>query len=152
VFFFIYTTPAFALDELYTEYGRADATIIASPAWAKMYRVGAMWNWNRSWLNDGDWHVTGFRDLSLAHLPLHRPPLQHRLPVRPHHRFRLPRGRPPFAAAFALRTLTDLAYAGTPDMPCTPGWGDRSYLPAPCRGNQRQFGGGIAPNFCTCVA
>jgi lipid A 3-O-deacylase len=66
LFAFLFAAPAFALDGVYAEYGRADVSVVSSPAQAKLYRVGAMWNWDRTWLNDGDWHVTGFWDLSLA--------------------------------------------------------------------------------------
>lgn len=57
---------AHALDGVYAEYGRGDASIISSPAQAKIGRIGAIWNWNRSWLNDGAWHVTGYWDVSIA--------------------------------------------------------------------------------------
>lgn len=58
--------PAHAVDGFYAEYGRANASVVSYPAEAKLDRIGAMWNWNRSWLNDGDWHLTGYWDLSLA--------------------------------------------------------------------------------------
>ena len=44
---------AHAVDGVYLEYGRADASLISAPAMAKMYCLGATWNWERSWLNDG---------------------------------------------------------------------------------------------------
>ncbi|HKB58688.1 MAG TPA: acyloxyacyl hydrolase [Gallionellaceae bacterium] len=63
---FLTATHAYALDGFYGEYGRTDAAIISSAAKARLYRIGAMWNWNRSWFNNGAWHVTGFWDASIA--------------------------------------------------------------------------------------
>lgn len=63
---FLFAAPAHAVDGLYAEYGRADVSVISYPAQARLKRIGAMWHWQRSWLDDGDWHLTGFWDLSLA--------------------------------------------------------------------------------------
>jgi lipid A 3-O-deacylase len=57
-------TSAYAVDGVYMEYGRG--ALISPLSIAKMYRMGATWNWDKSWLNDGDWHVTGFWDVALA--------------------------------------------------------------------------------------
>ena len=59
-------TPAYAVDGAYVEYGRGDASVISSPAQAKIARIGAIWKWHKSWFNNGNWHVTGFWDVSLA--------------------------------------------------------------------------------------
>jgi lipid A 3-O-deacylase len=66
LFLSLTATSAYAVDGVYAEYGRGDASVVSVPAQAKIYRIGAMWDWNRSWLNDGAWHVTGFWDVSLA--------------------------------------------------------------------------------------
>lgn len=57
---------AHAVDGVYAEYGRGNVSLVSAPALANIYRVGAIWNWERSWLNDGNWHVTGYWDVSLA--------------------------------------------------------------------------------------
>ncbi|MDE2311408.1 MAG: acyloxyacyl hydrolase [Betaproteobacteria bacterium] len=49
---------AYAVDGVSIEYGKGNS--------ADMVRVGALWNWDKSWLNDGDWHITGFWDASLG--------------------------------------------------------------------------------------
>jgi hypothetical protein len=51
-------TPAFAVDGIYIEYGRGNMV--------EMSRVGAIWKWNRSWLHDGEYQVTGFWESSLG--------------------------------------------------------------------------------------
>ncbi len=58
VFFFLMATRACAVDGVFIEYGQANRV--------EMARVGALWNWDKSWLNDGDWHVTGFWEASLG--------------------------------------------------------------------------------------
>ncbi len=66
LFLSLTATSAHSVDGVYMEYGWGDKSLISTPAMAKMYRLGATWNWGRSWLNDGDWHITGFWDVSLA--------------------------------------------------------------------------------------
>jgi hypothetical protein len=66
LFLSLMTPSAYPVDGVYVEYGRGNTSLISTPAMAKIYRIGATWNWNRSWLNDGNWHVTGFWDVSLA--------------------------------------------------------------------------------------
>jgi hypothetical protein len=41
-----------AVDGMSLEYGNGDATDMA--------RVGLLWNWDKQWFAEGDWHVTGF--------------------------------------------------------------------------------------------
>jgi len=48
----------FAVDGVSIEYGNGDATDMA--------RVGAIWNWDKQWLTDGNWLVTGFWNASLG--------------------------------------------------------------------------------------
>lgn len=64
--FSMIATRVYAVDGFYVEHGRTDVSVISSPAHARLYRVGAMWNWDRTWLNDGNWHVSGFWDVSIA--------------------------------------------------------------------------------------
>lgn len=47
-----------AVDGVSVEYGNGDA--------ANMARVGALWNWDKQWLTEGDWLVTGFWEASLG--------------------------------------------------------------------------------------
>ena len=57
--FSLITARAYAVDGVSVEYGAgSDGT--------DMGRVGLLWDWNKSWFNDGDWHVTGFWDASLG--------------------------------------------------------------------------------------
>ena len=49
---------AFAVDGMSVEYGNGDA--------ADMARVGAFWDWNKQWLTDGDWLLTGSWEASLG--------------------------------------------------------------------------------------
>jgi lipid A 3-O-deacylase len=48
----------YALDGVSLELGNGQQTDIL--------RVGALWNMNQSWLSDGDWHVTGYWEVSAA--------------------------------------------------------------------------------------
>lgn len=57
---------AYAVDGVFVEYGLGNASVFSSASMVEMYRVGALWNWDRSWLNDGGWHVTGSWEASLA--------------------------------------------------------------------------------------
>lgn len=51
--------PAYAIDGVSVEYGTgSDGTDLA--------RIGLLSDWNKSWFNDGDWHVTGFWEGSLG--------------------------------------------------------------------------------------
>lgn len=59
-------TRAHAVDGVYVEYGRGNASVISAPAMAQLYRIGATWRWHRRWLNNGNWHVSGYWDVSLA--------------------------------------------------------------------------------------
>ncbi len=58
VFFSLMTAQTHAVDGISFEYGHGNMV--------KMARVGILWNWDRSWLNDGAWHVTGFWELMLG--------------------------------------------------------------------------------------
>ncbi len=58
VFFSLMATRACAVDGVFAEYGLGNMV--------QMSRVGALWKWDRSWLNDGDWQVTGFWEASLG--------------------------------------------------------------------------------------
>ena len=49
---------AYAVDGVSIEYGDGNA--------ADMVRVGAIWNWDKQWLNDGSWLITGFWEASLG--------------------------------------------------------------------------------------
>ncbi|MBI1174764.1 MAG: acyloxyacyl hydrolase [Sideroxydans sp.] len=51
-------TQAYAVDGVSVVYGSGNS--------ADMARVGALWDWNKSWLNDGDWHVTGFWEAAVG--------------------------------------------------------------------------------------
>ncbi len=66
MFLSLMTTRASAVDGVFIEYGRGNASVISSASMVKMYRVGALWNWHKSWLNDGAWHVTGSWEASLG--------------------------------------------------------------------------------------
>lgn len=66
LFLSLMATSAHSVDGVYMEYGRGNTSLISTPVMAKMYRIGATWNWDRNWLNNGDWHITGFWDVSLA--------------------------------------------------------------------------------------
>jgi len=57
-FFFLIAAPAGAVDGVFVEYGQANKVA--------MYRVGALWKWDKTWLNDGDWQVTGFWEADLG--------------------------------------------------------------------------------------
>jgi hypothetical protein len=47
LFSFLVTAPAYAVDGVSVEYGSgSDGT--------KMGRVGLLWDWNKSWFNDGN--------------------------------------------------------------------------------------------------
>ena len=65
VFCSLMTTRACAVDGVSIEYGQANKV--------EMARVGALWKWDRSWLNDGDWQVTGFWEASLGRWRGYRP-------------------------------------------------------------------------------
>ncbi len=58
MFFSVMTSPACAVDGVFAEYGLGNM--------AEMHRVGGLWKWDRSWLNDGDWQLTGFWEASLG--------------------------------------------------------------------------------------
>lgn len=64
-FLSLMATRAFAVDGVFIEYGHANMV--------EMSRVGALWKWNRSWLNDGDWQVTGFWEALLGSWRGYRP-------------------------------------------------------------------------------
>ncbi len=66
VFFSLMTRQAWAVDGVFIEYGRGNASVISSSSVVDMYRVGALWKWKKSWLNDGDWRVTGYWEASLG--------------------------------------------------------------------------------------
>ena len=53
------TAQVHAMDGMSVEYGKGSDG-------ADLARVGLLWNWNKSWFNEGDWHVTGFWDASLG--------------------------------------------------------------------------------------
>ena len=57
--FSLIAVPAYAVDGVSVEYGKGSDA-------ADMARVGLLWDWNKSWFNDGDWHLTGFWDASLG--------------------------------------------------------------------------------------
>ncbi|MGA8864196.1 MAG: acyloxyacyl hydrolase [Gallionella sp.] len=57
---------AYAVDGVFIEYGLGDASVISSLSMINMYRVGALWKWHKTWLSNGDWHVTGFWEASLG--------------------------------------------------------------------------------------
>lgn len=54
----LFSGSAFAVDGVSVEYGNGDAT--------DMVRAGLIWNWDKQWFTEGDWHVTGFWELSLG--------------------------------------------------------------------------------------
>lgn len=55
---------AFAVDGVSFEYGKSDST----NADVKLYRVGALWDWNKQLLNLGsNWHIGGFWDVSVGY-------------------------------------------------------------------------------------
>jgi lipid A 3-O-deacylase len=56
---------AFAVDGSFIEYGQGNMV--------NMSRAGALWNWDRSWLNDGNSQVTGFWEASLGRWHGHKP-------------------------------------------------------------------------------
>ncbi len=58
LFFSLMAARAGAVDGVFVEGGHGYQ--------ATMSRVGLLWNWDRSWLNDGNWHVTGFWEACLG--------------------------------------------------------------------------------------
>ncbi len=44
------------------EYGKSDS----SNASVRLYRVGLQWDWNKKWLDTGNWHLGGYWDLNLG--------------------------------------------------------------------------------------
>ncbi len=65
VFFSMMATRACAVDGVFVEYGLGNMV--------EMGRVGALWKWDESWLNEGDWHVTGFWEASLGNWRGYKP-------------------------------------------------------------------------------
>jgi hypothetical protein len=65
VFFLVMANSVYAVDGVFIEYGEANNV--------EMSRVGALWDWDGSWLDDGDWQVTGFWEASLGRWRGHRP-------------------------------------------------------------------------------
>ena len=49
---------ASAMDGVSVEFGNGDAT--------DMTRAGLIWNWNRQWFTEGEWHVTGFWEATIG--------------------------------------------------------------------------------------
>lgn len=66
IFLTLMTARASAVDGIFIEYGRGDASVISSASKIEMYRIGMLWNWHKSWLNEGDWHVTGYWEAALG--------------------------------------------------------------------------------------
>jgi len=59
ILMFLFTaTPALAIDGVSIEYGRGNMV--------EMSRVGAIWKWDRVWLNDGQYKVNAFWEASLG--------------------------------------------------------------------------------------
>src|SRR5574340_1491142 len=65
VFFLVMANGVYAVDGGFIEYGEANNV--------EMSRVGALWNWDGSWLDGGDWQVTGFWEAALGRWRGHRP-------------------------------------------------------------------------------
>jgi lipid A 3-O-deacylase len=57
---------ACAVDGVFFEFGRGNASVISAPSMVNMYRVGALWKWDNRVLNAGDWEVTGSWEASLG--------------------------------------------------------------------------------------
>jgi len=55
--------PAAAVDGVSVEYGKSDST----NSDVQLYRVGVQWDWNKRWLDGGNWHFGGFWDVSLGY-------------------------------------------------------------------------------------
>ena len=53
------STPAGAVDGVSVEYGQGNGTDLG--------RVGVQWDWNKKWLQTGDWHLGGYWDLSAGY-------------------------------------------------------------------------------------
>ena len=53
------SAPAAAVDGVSVEYGRGNSADIG--------RVGVQWDWNKKWLQTGDWHLGGYWDLSVGY-------------------------------------------------------------------------------------
>ncbi len=66
MFLSLTATHASAMDGFFIEYGRGNASVISSSSMVDMYRVGAQWKWDKSWLNEGHWGITGFWEASLG--------------------------------------------------------------------------------------
>ncbi len=64
-FFSLIAVRANAVDGVFVEYGQANNV--------KMSRVGALWKWDRTWWNDGDWQVTGYWEAVLGRWRGYRP-------------------------------------------------------------------------------
>lgn len=65
VFFSLLSPRVSAVDGVSIEYGLANRV--------EMSRLGVMWEWDKSWLNDGDWQLTGFWEATLGRWRGHRP-------------------------------------------------------------------------------
>jgi len=65
MFFSLMTSRACAVDGVFVEYGHGNNV--------EMSRVGGMWKWDRSWLDEGDWNVTGFWEADLGRWRGERP-------------------------------------------------------------------------------
>jgi len=54
---------ASAVDGMSFEYGQSDST----NADVNLYRIGLQWDWQKKWLDTGNWHVGGYWDLNLGY-------------------------------------------------------------------------------------
>jgi len=65
-FLSLMAAPACAVDGIFIEDGLGNASVVSAPSMVRMYRVGALWKWDKSWLSDRDWQITGSWEASLA--------------------------------------------------------------------------------------
>ena len=58
----VFPAAASAVDGVSFEYGKSNS----SNADVKLYRVGLQWDWQKKWLDTGNWHLGGYWDLNLG--------------------------------------------------------------------------------------
>ncbi len=59
----VFPVVASAVDGMSFEYGKSNS----SNADVKLYRIGLQWDWQKKWLDTGNWHVGGYWDLNLGY-------------------------------------------------------------------------------------
>jgi hypothetical protein len=55
----VFAVPAKAIDGVSVEAGSGNNSV-------DLWRIGAQWNWQKKWLQSGDWHVGGYWDAQIG--------------------------------------------------------------------------------------